>query len=288
MSDPVVKWAGGKRQLLDEIRSCFPVQFERYHEPFIGGGAIFFDTAPDAGSINDLNSHLITLYRVIRNRPENLIEINRNHEYEEEYYYDARQRFNELVKMNSLSESQRVEKASLLLYLNRTCYNGLYRENSSGEFNVPFGRHTNPDMVRERQIRTAHEALENIYIYNQDFSYITEEATAQDLVYFDPPYDTGSASSDFTQYQAEDFDREDQRRLNSVANTLHRQNIWVIISNSPSVTELYEEDDFEIVGVSAARTINSDSSNRDDVSEVLITNIPTSERRQPTLESFGE
>ncbi|MFC7097089.1 DNA adenine methylase [Halobaculum marinum] len=288
MVEPILKWAGGKRQLLSEITAQFPVAFDRYHEPFIGGGAVFFHLEPDAGSLNDLNDRLTTLYEVIRDRdPEVLIEENRSHEHSEEYYYDARDEFNELHAVADKTDQQRLREASLFVYLNRTCFNGLYRENSSGEFNVPVGRYANPDWVQADRIRALHEVLQDTTIHNEDFEYVREAATAGDLVYFDPPYEPVSTTANFNDYHAEGFGKDDQKRLRDLAVDLDEAGVSVVLSNSPPVAELYEEyDQFEVNVVQATRAINSDADNRGEVAEVLITNVPVDEQRRTTLSSF--
>ena len=287
MAEPILKWVGGKRQLLQELQSRFPISYNEYHEPFIGGGAVFFKLEPSAGSINDLNRRLISFYEVIRDSPEELIEENHRHEYEEDYYYDARERFNELHKLDERSLEQQIEEASLMVYLNRTGYNGLYRVNQTGEFNVPFGRHTDPDFVRERQIRKASDVLNGIEIYNQDFDYVVDHASKGDLVYLDPPYEPVSKTADFTQYQSDGFDKDDQRRLRDLAIELDGNGVHVVISNSPPVGELYEDvSGFTIDIVDAARMVNSDADNRGDVAEVIITNVPTESQRQQSLGNF--
>ena len=288
MAEPILKWVGGKRQLLQELHSRFPISYEKYHEPFIGGGAVFFDLEPSEGTINDLNRRLISFYEVIRDHPEQLIEENHRHEYEEEYYYDARDRFNELHKLDERSLEEQIEEASLMLYLNRTGYNGLYRENQSGGFNVPFGRHTNPDFIRERQVRKASGILDDIEIYNRDFDYLIDYAEEGDLVYFDPPYEPVSQTADFTQYQSDGFDKDDQRRLRDLAVSLSQSGVNVVISNSPPVGELYEDlTEFSIDVVDAVRMVNSDADNRDDVAEVIITNVPAERQRQQNLGSYS-
>jgi DNA adenine methylase len=288
MAEPILKWVGGKRQLLQELHSRFPISYEKYHEPFIGGGAVFFDLEPSEGTINDLNRRLINFYEVIRDHPEQLIEENHRHEYEEEYYYDARDRFNELHKLDERSPEEQIEEASLMLYLNRTGYNGLYRENQSGGFNVPFGRHTNPDFIRERQVRKASGILDDIEIYNRDFDYLVDHADEGDLVYLDPPYEPVSQTADFTQYQSDGFDKDDQRRLRDLAVSLSQSGVNVVISNSPPVGELYEDvSEFSIELVDAVRMVNSDADNRDDVAEVIITNVPAERQRQQNLGSYS-
>ena len=167
MAEPILKWVGGKRQLLSDLRSRFPIEYDQYHEPFIGGGAVFFKLEPTIGSINDLNRRLITFYKIIRDHPDQLIKENQRHSYDEDYYYDARDRFNKLHTLDERSVKQEIEEASLMLYLNRTGYNGLYRENQSGGFNVPFGEHSNPDFIRKKQIRAASAILADIDIHTE-------------------------------------------------------------------------------------------------------------------------
>jgi len=289
MVDPILKWAGGKRQLLADITALFPVTYQAYHEPFVGGGAVFFHLDPDVGTINDLNERLATFYEVVRDYPDQLIAENKTHEYAEEYFYQAREKFNRALSQSTVTREDRIQQASLLLYLNRTCFNGLYRENSDGEFNVPFGRHTNPDWVQEQRIRKASRSLQGTDVFNTDFDYVLEEATSGDLVYFDPPYEPVSKTADFNAYHADGFDRDDQRRLRDTAVELSKKDVAVLISNSPPVAELYETyDTFAVTYVDAARTINSDASNRGDVAEVLITNVPPSDRRRKTLADFTE
>lgn len=295
MAEPVLKWAGGKRQLLSEITGLFPVSYQRYHEPFVGAGAVFFHMGPEVGTINDTNERLINFYRVVKRCPEELIEENRSHEHSESYYYDARAEFNTLgQEADDLNKTQKIRAASLLLYLNRTCFNGLYRENSSGEFNVPFGSYENPNWIQTDRIRTMSDVLQGTDIYNRDFGYITGGdgsreliAEERDLVYCDPPYQPVSKTADFTEYSADGFDEDDQRRLRDVAVELSERGVWIVLSNSPPVAELYEDyDAFYVEVVNATRAINSDGENRGDVAEILITNVPPSERKAKKLSEF--
>jgi len=289
MVEPILKWAGGKRQLLSEITALFPTSYEAYHEPFVGGGAVFFHQDPDDGTINDLNTRLTTFYEIVRDQPDSLITENKTHEHTEEYYYNARSEFNTLLTQSTLTQDERVREASLLLYLNRTCFNGLYRENSDGEFNVSFGRYSNPDWIQEQRIRKASRVLQDTAVFNTDFSYVVDKASVGDLVYLDPPYEPVSKTADFNSYQAGGFDREDQRRLRDTVIELTEMDIFVILSNSPPVTELYEDHDvFSISYVDATRAINSDASSRGEVSEVLITNVPPDDQRRKTLSDFTE
>jgi DNA adenine methylase len=289
MVEPVLKWAGGKRQLLPEITARFPVEYDGYHEPFVGGGAVFFALEPGGGSINDVNARLVNFYEVVRECPDELIAESRRHEYSDEYYYDARDEFNELGNVEAKSHDQAVREASLLLYLNRTGFNGLYRENSDGEFNVPIGEYTDPDWVRADAIRAAHSVLQGTTTHNEDFEYVRDEVAEDDLVYFDPPYHPVSETADFTDYHADGFDRDDQRRLRDLAVELADAGAYVVLSNSPPVAALYEGlDEFSVDTVGATRAINSDADNRNEVAEVLISNVPGDETRRKTLDDFRE
>lgn len=289
MAEPILKWAGGKRQLLSELTARFPVDYHHYHEPFMGGGAVFFALEPTGGSINDLNDRLVTFYEVVREWPDALIEENRTHEHSDDYYYEAREEFNDLRTVTNKTRDQQIREASLLLYLNRTGFNGLYRENDAGEFNVPVGTYANPDWVRAEAIRAAHRVLQGVTLYNQDFAYIEDTADPGDLVYFDPPYQPVSETADFTEYQADGFEKADQKRLRDVAVRLDEAGVPVVLSNSPPVADLYEAHEaFTVDTVSATRAINSDAENRDKVAEVIITNVPPEERQRRTLADFGE
>lgn len=287
MVQPVLKWAGGKRQLLSEITARFPESYGRFHEPFFGGGAVFFDVAPEEGSINDINVRLVNLYRVVQRRPEKLIEENQTHEHSDDYYYDARDEFNDLHAINEKTEAEQIREASIFVYLNRTCFNGLYRENQSGEFNVPVGNYANPDWVQADRIRAVNEVLQDTTIHNEDFEYVREEADDGDLVYFDPPYQPVSTTASFNDYHADGFGRDDQRRLRDLAVDLDEMGVRVVLSNSPPVAELYEEyDSFDVEIVQATRAINSDGDSRGEVAEVIITNVPAEERRRRELSEF--
>ena len=296
MAEPILKWAGGKRQLLDELHARFPAEYDRYHEPFLGGGALFFDLEPAGATINDANPRLVNFYEQVRDRPEQLISrLNSFDEPEaapdpslafaeetargrgvECYYYQQRARFNSRPYQG---EFDPLEEAALLMYLNRTCYNGLYRENADGGFNVPIGRYANPDWVQRRRIRRASTVLANAEIHNEDFAYVLDAAEPGDLVYFDPPYEPMSATASFNEYSAEGFDREDQRRLLDVASELDDDGVSVVLSNSGVMYTQYAEAGFFVERESATRAINSDADGRDEVDEIIATNVPPNERK---------
>ena len=305
MTKPVLKWAGGKRQILHEIRACFPPEsgVSTYHEPFFGGGALFFETGPhpDGSSINDINTRLMNFYQQVRDCPVDLIERLRNFRrpsdgvdpsrdfsYEnrkgkeiEEYYYQQREIYN---RRPNREDFDPLEEAALLMYLNRTCYNGLYRENNSGEFNVPIGRHDDADWVQAQRIRKASEALQDVHITDgKDFEYVREWASDGDLVYFDPPYEPVSRTSSFVEYSHEEFGLEEQERLQELAVDLVERGCNVVISNSPPMREKYEFlDEFQVHSVGANRYINSDSDNRGEVGEIIVTTVSEDNRREKT------
>jgi len=297
MVTPILKWAGGKRQLLDELYSRFPAEFNHYHEPMFGGGALFFDLEPEDGTINDTNPRLVNFYEQVRDRPSELInhltsfddpesdpkperefsETNRKGKEIKNYYYQQRELFNRRPNDEEFDE---LEEAALLLYLNRTCYNGLYRENQSGEFNVPIGRYANPDWVRQDEIRAASSVLDDTEIFNRDFDYVAEYAEPGDLVYFDPPYEPMSPTAYFTDYSAEGFDKEDQERLLELAQELNEARVHVILSNSGVMYEMYDEAGFYVEMAGATRALNSDGDHRDEVDEIIATNVAPDERRK--------
>jgi DNA adenine methylase len=218
MVNPILKWAGGERQLIPEILELFPSNYRQraYHEPFFGSGAVFFNIKSMNGTINDINSRLMNFYRSVRDYPERLIDQARMYTYNKEKYYKLRDKFNH----GDLSE---IEEAALLLYFNETGYNGLYRENSKGEFNVPFGRYKNPTILPEKRIRKASSILKNIEILSRDFTYILENAVKGDICYFDPPYQPVNNSSNFTSYYADGFELEEQEKLKETCVKLHER-----------------------------------------------------------------
>ena len=311
MVKPVLKWAGGKRQLLNEIYSHFPADYEHYHEPFFGGGAVFFDLEPDGGSINDTNSRLVNFYEMVRDHPDKLISRLRDfqdpeadpdgsQEFAEEnwkgtdvnqYFYQQRARFNRRAYADETwpaSDEDCIEEAALFLYLNRTCYNGLYRENSSGGFNVPIGRYANPDWVMADRIRAASRSLVDTNIRNDDFGYILDIVGKDDLVYFDPPYQPVSTTANFAEYSAEGFGREDQKRLLETVERLDEKGVYFVLSNSGVTYEMYDAAGFDVDKEGATRSINSDETARGKVDEIIATNVPEDEREKKGQASIAD
>lgn len=274
MVRPVLKWVGGKRRLIEQIIELFPENYHdrAYHEPFFGGGALFFHLEPNRGSINDVNKRLINFYRVLKEKPKELIEEASQYIYDKAEYYRLRTRFNE----EHLSD---VEDAAILLYLNKTGYNGLYRVNSKGKYNVPFGRYKNPRIVDEERIIEASKLLENISINSERFYSVNKHAERGDLVYFDPPYLPVSETSDFTAYSKSGFGYEDHVLLKDTCLDLDQRGVYFVQSNSyvEPILDLYKDIGFRIEIVQMNRAINSKTSKRGGVNEILVTNIPKKE-----------
>jgi len=310
MARPVLKWAGGKRQLLDELYARFPAAFDRYHEPFLGGGAVFFDLEPDRASVNDTNPRLVNLYRQVRDRPDDLVarlrgfrdpesdpdpslpcaEETLRGDAVETYYYQQRARFNRRAYDDDWAgdDGELLEEAALLLYLNRTCYNGLYRENADGGFNVPMGRYSDPEWVQADRVRAVSRVLECAEVRNDDFEYVLEAASEGDLVYLDPPYQPMSATADFAEYSAEGFDREDQRRLLETVERLDARGVEFVLSNSGVTYGMYDDAGFYVDREGATRAINSDADARGEVDEIIATNVPPERRRRDGEASLAE
>ena len=271
---PVVKWVGGKRQLLQEITPLLPKQITTYCEPFLGGGAVLFSIQPSHAIVNDLNESLMTVYEVIRDDVETLIDSLKKHENTSEYFYTIRDIDRNKVFYQSMSK---VEKASRLIYLNKTCFNGLFRVNASGEFNSPFGRYKNPNIVNESVLRAVSNYFNsnNIAFYNEDFSETLRRVENGGFVYLDPPYDPVSDTACFTGYNKGGFSRNEQIRLKQCCDELTERNIKFMLSNSSTsfIKDLYQ--DYHITTVQAKRSINSNASKRGAIEEVLITNYGT-------------
>jgi len=273
---PYLKWAGGKRQLLPEIKKYLPVKFNsyKYYEPFIGAGAVFFAKQPKRAVINDYNTQLILTYKVIRDNVNDLIEVLKLHKEKnsEDYFYEIRRKDREL---NSFSRLSDVEKAARLIFLNKTCYNGLYRVNSQGLFNAPYGRYKNPAICDEPVLKAIHKYLADneVEILSGDFADAVQTADKKSFVYFDPPYHSAD-NTNFTGYQADGFGKEEQTRLRNTYADLTERDVRCLLSNSDTsfIRELYSDERYEIIPVIAKRAINSDAAGRGNVNEVLIKN----------------
>lgn len=262
---PFVKWVGGKRQLLDILQAAAPAKFGRYFEPFVGGGAFLFAQQPKKVTISDINAELINTYKTIRDDVDALIRSLRTHKNEERYFYATRGK--------DLSKLSDVQRASRFIYLNKTCFNGLYRENSSGQFNAPFGRYTNPNIADKDNLLAVNSYLRggDIKIHCRDYRAVLNEAVAGDFIYFDPPYIPLTATASFTKYTGADFGALDQRELAAMFAELARKNVQVMLSNSntPIIHDLYRG--FKIQLVEASRAINCKGEKRGrEPNEVLI------------------
>lgn len=268
---PFLKWAGGKRQLLQEILPKFPAEYDCYYEPFVGAGAVLFGAKPQKAVINDFNKDLITTYQAIRDEPELLLRLLKKHQElnSPEYFYSIRELDRNGVEYEN---SPNVEKAGRTIYLNRTCFNGLYRVNSKGYFNVPFGKYANPQIADEETLRAVSDYLNSneITIMCGDFADSLKSATQNDFIYFDPPYHTDTNS--FTAYQAGGFGEEEQLRLRDLFADFASKGIRCLLSNSDTafIRDIYK--DFQVETVYANRMINSKSEGRGKITEVLVKN----------------
>jgi DNA adenine methylase len=260
-----LKWAGGKSQLLEQLRAHLPSSFNGYFEPFLGGAALFFSLGNRRPAfLSDINAELILCYRAIRDDVEGVIEALRAHTYEREHFYVVRDREPAALSI--------CERAARTIFLNKTAFNGLYRVNNQGKFNVPFGRHRKPVICDPENLRACALALSGTWVDTLDFASATAAASAGDLVYFDPPYVPLSATAQFTAYARGGFNWESQETLASVVDELTRRNVRVMLSNSdvPALRKLYR--DHRIEKVRASRRINSKSDGRGLVDEILVMN----------------
>ena len=271
---PFVKWVGGKRQLLVQFRRLnlyppekFDVKTGRYFEPFVGGGAVFFDLLPEKGFLSDLNKELVTTYNVIKNDVENLIKTLKKHKIDKEYFLKIRAQ-----DPNSLND---LAVASRFIFLNRTCFNGMYRVNSKGGFNVPFGKYENPLICDEVNLRKVSKSLKGIEIKHQDYKEVLKKAKKGDFVYFDPPYYPVSKTASITSYTKESFLDKEQIELRDTFLELNKRGCFVMLSNSdtPFINKIYSGfKGIRITKVEAGRAINSNASGRGKITEVLVTN----------------
>ena len=272
---PFVKWAGGKRQLISTLNENLPESFGTYYEPFLGGGALLFHMLTEQNkqkcSISDLNSDLILAYTTIRNRIDDLINSLKNHE--KNYHKNSKSYYYSIRESNPRNE---IEKTSRLLFLNRTCFNGLYRVNSKGKFNVPLGKYSNPNIVNEDNLRSVSAILQSskISIKCRDFEVVLRDAKRGDFVYFDPPYQPISDTANFTSYTNKDFTHDDLTRLGNLCTNLDMKGCKILLSNSDSkaVADLFSTKPWKISRIQANRSINSNSKKRTGHFELLIKN----------------
>lgn len=268
---PVVKWVGGKRQIIGQIKRYVPKKFSTYYEPFLGGGAVLFELQPVQAVVNDINSELINIYEVIRDDVEALIEDLKRHRNEADYFYQIR----ELDRDKDIySKMARVQRASRIIFLNKTCYNGLFRVNKAGEFNTPFGNYKNPNFVNEVTLRAVSNYFNQarITFTCRDFGEVLKGVRKGAFVYLDPPYDPVSDTASFTGYDKGGFGREEQIRLKNACDNLNQKGIKFLLSNSATgfIKDLYQ--DYRIEVIQAKRPINSKPNRRGEIDEVLVRN----------------
>lgn len=271
---PFLKWVGGKGQLLNQFENLFPKKYNSYFEPFVGGGAVFFNINPKKAHINDINETLTNTYKHIKEDVEKVIRslkrieqefISKNEIERKEFYYSIREKY------NSLPHSD-FNRSLYFLFFNKTAFNGVYRENSKGGFNVPIGSYKNPKIVDPENLRQVSKVLSNTRITSGSFEDAVKNAKKGDFVYFDPPYHPLSETSSFTSYSKDDFSKEDQIKLKELYVELDKKGVCVMLSNSsaPFIKKLYSE--FKQIPVFATRMINSKSDKRGKISEVVIVN----------------
>jgi len=270
---PILKWAGGKNALIKNIKQHFPSDMteRNYHEPFVGGGAVFFYLEPLKGTINDANERLMTFYRMVKTEKDILInEAEKLQPFacDPDVYYTLREEFNS-------SEIDDLRKSALFLYFNKAAYNGLYRENSNGGFNVPIGRHKNPRIVDRIKIENAHKLLQNVELFNEDFSYVKSQAVDGDFCYLDPPYYQSNKQNTFTDYTKNGFSFLDHRRVKQLCVDLDRKGVYFILSNSntPEIVDLYSSEGFDIEFVTKKWMISCNASTRKNVQEIIVHNF---------------
>ncbi len=271
---PILKWAGGKRQLLDVIREHLPTDITVYVEPFLGGGAVLFDLQPQRAIINDYNSELMNVYKVVKEDPQALIDSLYNHKINnsQDYFYNIR----ELDRLESFSNLTAVERASRIIYLNKTCYNGLFRVNQLGQFNTPYGRHKNPQIINKKMISdiSYYFNTANLKMMTGDYKLALKHLRKGSFVYFDPPYLPLNSSS-FTGYTELGFSIEKQKELRDICIKLHKRGIKFLVSNSftDEILDLYSDDSiFKIKKINVPRKINRNGSCRVPASELIIYN----------------
>lgn len=274
MLHPIVKWAGGKTQIIEKLLAKCPKKFNKYYEPFVGGGALYFSLMPEKAVINDTNRELIAVYKCLRSKTMYEKMIQKIDEYvlshSEENYYKVR----DIDRKPEFKQFKLFEKAARTIYINKTCFNGLYRVNAKGYFNVPFNGNLNPNCYEKENIDSVHEFMKKTkpVILMKDFEKAVATAQKGDFVYFDPPYDTLDDKNSFTTYTKDSFGKPEQERLAKLFKELSNKGVYVMASNHNTkfVNELYAG--FNIEVVQARRSINAKGDGRGKVEEVIITN----------------
>jgi DNA adenine methylase len=265
---PVIKWVGGKTKLLPELLARMPARFDRYYEPFVGGAALFFRVAPVDAVLADCNADLIGLYRAVATEVGAVIQRLERHrrDHDDRHYYAMREKWNK-----DHAAWPTADRAACFIYLNKTCFNGLWRVNRAGDFNVPIGRYTDPPICVPEALKAASTVLGRAELRHLDYREAVRDAGKGDFVYFDPPYDPVSTTANFTSYTAGAFGPDDQRALADTARMLVARGCHVMLSNSdtPFIRSIYKG--FKIDRVKCARAINSNASKRGDVDEVIVT-----------------
>lgn len=262
---PFVKWAGGKRSVLRHLLPLVPQSFGRYFEPFIGGGAMFFALQPKCAFLSDNNRRLVRAYKAIRDAPAPVIALLGSYPHDKEFFLRLR--------ASRIDAAGDAEVAAWLVYLNKTCFNGLYRVNRRNEFNVPFGRYSNPVICDAPRLRACSEALQGVELTCADFESVGAQARPGDFVYFDPPYLPVSKTSSFTAYTSDGFGLTEHRRLRDLARDLKARGVSVLISNSsaPAIEDLYSDRAFSVIRIEVNRAINSNGQGRGKIAELAIT-----------------
>ena len=265
---PFMKWAGGKSQLIPELVQRLPVRFSNYFEPFIGSGALFFTVRPSGAMLSDINRELINVYRIVQDQVEALIKDLKRHRHNSRYFYELRS----ADRKTDFWTWSEIERAGRTIFLNKTCFNGLFRVNSRGEFNVPFGDYKNPTIADEENLRSCAAALRGAELEVQPFDRIRDFVRSGDFVYFDPPYLPLTPTANFTSYHSSGFGFQDHVKLRDLCIDLDKKGVRFMLSNShtPQVLELFEGFDIDVVY--ANRAINSKAEGRGKVREVIVRN----------------
>lgn len=276
-----IKWAGGKKQLIFQFKRFFPEEIKRYLEPFVGGGAIAFyiikNYKPKEVIISDINKELMNAYKVIKNNPKELIKLLKKYkkEHNKEEYYRIRGENSSLLS--------NVSRAARFIYLNKTCFNGLYRVNSKGQFNVPMGSYKNPSIVMEKELREISKLLKKVKLKVMSFERVSKIAKRGDFIYLDPPYYPLKKGKSFTTYTKDNFLEKEQEQLAEIFKKLDKKGCKVMLSNSDTkfIKNLYR--DYKISFVKARRMINCEGSGRGKIKEIVVTNYPLKEKQKKII-----